>query len=191
MDAVEKCIHALTTAKFTFEQAVPIVPNDPGIYALHGSPETWARLGIGPPPDDRPLYVGKSEKSLRQRPLGQHFGHRIRVGSRTTSMTGSLAALLADELGLSPCPRNVHKPGYFDRFGLEDDGDAKLTNWMRANLSTSFWKSDGITSLAVLEEKVCQRLMPPLNCEIATTWCDVVIRARKQMSNATRAWCAR
>ena len=41
----------------------------PGLYAVYGEPLVWRVLRLGEPPDDRPLYVGKSESSFQSRDL--------------------------------------------------------------------------------------------------------------------------
>jgi GIY-YIG catalytic domain len=72
-----------------------LVPDRPGLYAIHGDGNTWTGLGLGKPPDDRPLYVGKAEDSLVARDVKTHFGDG-RTGQSTVRR--SFAALLHDEL---------------------------------------------------------------------------------------------
>lgn len=36
----------------------------PGLYAFYATVSTWNNLGLGDPPDDRPLYVGKAENTF-------------------------------------------------------------------------------------------------------------------------------
>src|SRR5436190_21707706 len=81
----------------------------PRLYACYCSVATWNQLGLGKPPDTRPLYVGKAEKTLASRDVAGHFGLRERgVQSPTGSSTlrRSLAALLAPERGYRGTPRN-------------------------------------------------------------------------------------
>lgn len=106
----------------------------------------WLELGLGPRPDQRPLYVGKSESSLAARDVRTHFatGH---TGHSTLRRT--LAALLADELDLVACPRNPAKPGYFTSFGIVADGDQRLSDWMRDNLRLAVWPSRRALSSAM------------------------------------------
>jgi hypothetical protein len=89
-----------------------VVPDRPGLYAIHGDGYTWTELGLGKPPDDRPLYVGKAEDSLVTRDVRTHFGDG-RTGQSTVCR--SLAALLHDEFGLQGIPRNTAKPGYYSK----------------------------------------------------------------------------
>jgi len=51
------------------------VPPRPGLYAIHGAAGVWRDLGLGDPPGDRPLYVGKAEDNLVSRDLKTHFGN--------------------------------------------------------------------------------------------------------------------
>ena len=75
--------------------AVGAVPDRPGLYAIHASPQTWRELGLGDPPDGRPLYVGKAEDSLVTRDLKTHFGDG-RTGHSTVRR--SFAALCTTRL---------------------------------------------------------------------------------------------
>src|SRR5579859_3831532 len=67
------------------------VPDRPGLYAIYGESRTWRELGLGAPPDGRPLYLGKAEDSLASRDLKTHFGDG-RTGQSTVRR--SFAALL-------------------------------------------------------------------------------------------------
>lgn len=92
----------------------------PGLYAFYASASTWGELGLGAPPDDRPLYVGKAESTLASRDVEGHFGMRERgMQSPTGSSTlrRSIAALMAPERGYRGTPRNPAKPGHFANFG--------------------------------------------------------------------------
>ena len=82
-------------------------------------PRSGTQLGLGTPPDSRPLYVGKAEDSLVARDLRQHFTDG-RTGSST--LRRSIAALLHDSMGLRGIPRNPQKPGYFSNYGLSPAG---------------------------------------------------------------------
>lgn len=95
-----------------------------GLYAIFGDPGVWRHLGLGEPPDDRPLYVGKAEDSLASRDLKTHL-----VSGRTGSSTvrRSFAALLREELDLHAQPRNPSRPERFANYGLRRDGDERLT----------------------------------------------------------------
>jgi len=101
--------------KAPLDQAAPRVPARPGLYAIYGDADTWQQLGLGDPPDERPLYVGKAEASLVARDLATHFGDG-RTGSSTVRR--SFAALLREPLRLTARPRNPERPERFANYGL-------------------------------------------------------------------------
>ncbi len=161
-------------------------PNAAGLYAVHGSSAAWAALGLGPPPDARPLYVGKAEDSLAARDVRTHF-ETGKTGSST--LRRSLAALLADQLDLVAMPRNPARPGYFSNYGLEPEGDARLTVWMRAHLTLAVWPAPAGTLLAMVEGAAITKLSPPLNLAgVMTPWSSTVSAARARMAAAARQW---
>ena len=161
-------------------------PNAPGLYAVHGSTAAWAALGLGAPPDARPLYVGKAEDSLAARDVRTHF-ETGKTGSST--LRRSLAARLADQLDLVAMPRNPARPGYFSNYGLEPEGDARLTTWMRAHLTLAVWPAPPGTVLATVEGALITRLSPPLNLAgVETPWSSMVSTARARMAAAARQW---
>lgn len=161
----------------------------PGLYAVHGDVSVWDELGLTLPGDARPLYVGKAEDSLAGRDVGTHFGTG-RTGSST--LRRSLAALLQETLDLRAQPRNLAKPGHFANFGLEPDGDARLTAWMCSNLRLATWPAPAGVHLGDLETSVLAVLEPPLNIDkVRTQWRAQVQAARKQMADDARQWAPR
>jgi len=144
------------------------VPPAPGLYAVHGDEVTWRELGLGEPPDERPLYVGKAERSLAGRDIRTHFATG-KTGSSTLRRT--LAGLLAGELRLHGQPRNPDVLGYFSNFGLEATGDERLTTWMLQRLRLAAWPSPPRAPLGAIETSVLGELAPPLNIDkVKTTW---------------------
>lgn len=184
-------IGALSFQPMTIEAAVGGgVPDQPGLYALHGSSATWAQLGLGPPPDERPLYVGKAEASLVSRDLRTHFATG-RTGQ--SSPRRSFAALLAREavLALVAMPRRPAnpEPRKWTHFALEPAGDEALTNWMRSQLRIAVWLKPGGARLADLENDVIRALRPPLNLTgVRTPWTDEVKAARATLAAAAKEW---
>ena len=171
---------ALREAEFT-------VPRSPGLYAIYGASHVWQELGLGKPGDDRPLYVGKSESSLADRDIKQHFGDG-RTGSSTVRR--SVAALLRERLGLHPQPRNPAKPADFDRYALSAPEDAKLTAWMRGHLMISVWPALKLDQpLAVIEKEILKAWNPPLNLTHVerTSLTDLLKAKRAEMARAAEA----
>lgn len=132
-------------------------PLQPGLYALRADPHTWKVLGLGLPPDGRPLYVGKAEDSLGSRDVKTHFGTG-RTGSSTVRRT--IGALLVERLDLVAQPRNLAKPGYFSNFAFEPAGDALLTEWMLDHLRLTTWVPAAVVVLDEIETAVLQRMLP-------------------------------
>jgi hypothetical protein len=174
----------------------PAAPSCPGLYAIHASPSVWRELGLGSPPDERALYIGKAEKSLAGRDIQQHFGYCSE--GRTTSITGystlrrSIAALLRDSMGFHAVPRNAANSGHYSNFGLAREDDALLSKWMRARLGLAHWaKPDDceVDRLKSVEQKVFRRLLPPLNLrDVDTPWETQIEAARSVMAAEARRW---
>lgn len=175
---------ALTGSPIQFEDLASSVPNAAGLYAFHANSTAWVELGLGDPPDDRPLYVGKAEQSLASRDVRTHFGTG-RTGSST--LRRSLAALLAKRMRLRAIPRNPDKPSHFSNYKLTDAGERKLTEWMQTNLSLTYWKATPATKLAVVELEVLADLLPPLNVQgVRTDWTAELSAARKRLADQAR-----
>lgn len=167
-------------------RAAEHVPARPGLYAIHGGSAVWRELGLGAPPDARPLYLGKAEQSLVSRDLETHFGYG-RTGSSTVRR--SFAALLHDALDVRGVPRNPDKPGYFANYGLSPEHDAALTAWMRRRLRLAIWAKpeDCDAELASIERALLAPLEPPLNLQHVTTpWTAQVKAARRAMAGEAR-----
>jgi hypothetical protein len=164
----------------------------PGLYAAHGSPAVWIKLGLGEPPDARPLYVGKAEHSLYSRDVLGHFGQRERTDNSPTggsTLRRGLAALLAPARGYVGMPRNPTKPGYFANYGLSIEHDDDLSKWMLANVTLSLWPHRPATELDRVETRVLLALKPPLNSSKVKTPGRTQVRdARKVLTAQARAW---
>lgn len=178
---------AVAVGKLKAEQS-----GKPGLYAFYASASTWKDLGLGKPPDDRPLYVGKAENTLASRDVEGHFGMRERgVQSPTGSSTlrRSLAALLAHRRGYRGIPRNPAKPGNFSNFGLSAEHDDDLSAWMRGRLRLALWPHDLAAALDGIETDVLGELQPPLNLDkVMTPWRGQVKGARKVLADQARDW---
>ena len=179
-DVLEAAVAALTAPRHPLADAEVVVPPVPGLYAIYGGSTEWAALGLGHPPDDRPLYVGKSESSLADRDLRTHFGNG-RTGSSTVRRT--FAALLHDSLGFRGMPRNTARPERFANYGMSPEHDRLLTDWMRSRLTLAVWPAIGTASLLGIERAVLQRWLPPLNLkDIVTPWSATISEARRVMA---------
>lgn len=164
------------------------VPRQPGLYAIHGTAAVWLELGLGEPPDERPLYVGKAEASLVARDIDTHFGDG-RTGSSTVRR--SFAALLHEPLELEGRPRNPATPERPANYGLAPEHDQTLTAWMRDRLALAVWPTPADCEIALgeIESALLQKLKPPLNVSgVVTPWTAQVKAARKVMADEARRW---
>ena len=162
------------------------VPSVRGLYAIHAEPDVWDDLGLGVPPDERPLYVGKSESSLADRDVTTHFGTG-QTGRSTVRR--SIGALLADQLELHAMPRNPAKPSHFSNYAFAPAGDQRLTDWMLTHLELAVWPAPTATVLLAAERAVLAAWQPPLNLkDVATPWRPQLSAARRRMAAAARAW---
>ncbi|MFD7997519.1 GIY-YIG nuclease family protein [Streptomyces mexicanus] len=97
---------ALTNGlQYTAKEALEVVPNEAGLYAVHGDLLAVEELAVGAV--GHPLYVGKAELSLVGRDLRTHFATG-KTGSSTLRRT--LSALLREPLELRAVPRNLARP---------------------------------------------------------------------------------
>lgn len=161
-------------------------PDSPGLYAIWGNAAVWKELGLGEPPDGRPLYVGKAEKSLLKRDVRQHFGTG-KTGSSTVRR--SVAALLKARDGYTGMPRNPKKPGHFPNYAIPEGQCETLTAWMLANLRLGTWAPNEPVNLRAWETKVLAHWQPPLNLsKVKTPWTQKLKALRKNMAEEARAW---
>jgi len=184
---VDACA-ALTSKHHTIAEAEQHVTDVAGLYAIYGVPAIWRQPGLGDPPDNRPLYVGKAEDSLKARDLKQHFSSGS-TGSSTVRRT--FAAMLRDARGYRGVPRDNAKPGKFSHYALDDEHEVALTAWMRANLTLAVWaKPAECGDLHGVEKGVLAKLVPALNIQHNATspWRAVVRKARRVMAEDARAW---
>lgn len=131
-DLAALAMDVLTGERHAPSTALDVVPRSPGLYAIYGSLQAWRDLDLDDAGLARALYVGKAEHSLVGRDVRTHFATG-RTGSST--LRRSLAALLRNRLSLIPVPRNLDKPDGSANYGLESEGDQRLTDWMHEHLT--------------------------------------------------------
>lgn len=184
-------IQSLSASRCPISEAAVFLPDSPGLYAIHSSKEVWTLLGLAHRAEV-PLYVGKAEDSLVSRDLNTHFA----VGPETAPKTGSstvrrsFAALLRGPLNLKGVPRNKSKPGYFAHYGLEDEADARLTQWMQSHLTLAYWRRPPNLQckLADVEKAVLKKWDPPVNLQNSPTKLPRLVAEREKMKIEARAW---
>lgn len=186
---VDACT-ALAGKKHAIAEAEQHVDDVAGLYAIYGVASIWRQLGLGDPPDDRPLYIGKAEESLKARDLRQHFGTGA-TGSSTVRRT--FAAMLRDALGFRGVPRDTARPRKWSHYALDDKHEVELTEWMRASLSLAVWpKPPACGDLHAVEKSVLEKLVPALNIQhnAKSPWRAAVRKARLIMANDAKTWAA-
>lgn len=128
--------------------------NAPGIYAYF--PNSLDALGAISIPTSGPLYIGMTDSSLDAR---SHFEH---AHSGFSTLRRSLGAILKDQLRLRALPR---APGRsrtnIINYRFDDDGEGRLTEWMRENLTYSYREITG--NVAAAEKDAIRSAWPPLN----------------------------
>lgn len=184
--------HSLGAARWPILDAPAHVDPVPGLYAIHAHEATWSELRIEHRPGI-PLYVGKSERSLVDRELGEHFAIDPAVPARTGGSTvrRSFAALLRETLRLHGVPRNKSNPGHFPNYGLEPDADERLTEWMHDRLAIAIWTMPPSLPIARLEEvetDVIRTWTPPINIRRNPERLRNLRVARAIMADEARAW---
>lgn len=151
------------------------LPDEPGLYSFAASMAICKQLGLPDIADQRPLcdgplYVGKSEDSIRSRVVDTHLA----VGETGRS---TVRRTLASLLGLPGIPRptklkNPTRKQMMQRtanFALGDDDDIWLSEWMAENLEIR-GTSSSYRPLRDLERIVGAQLRPPLDQERVPLW---------------------
>lgn len=171
------------------QAGVADVPNAPGLYAVWADEAATQQLGIGSHGHTAPLYVGKAERSMRDRDLRAHFGvddAKVRTGSST--LRRSLSALLSDQLELRPVPRGETASNASNGFSLHPEDEGRLSEWMQEWLELTTWAFPVAlgTRLANVESRVIRHWDPPLNIVHAPTSRKSLRAARTAMRERAR-----
>ncbi len=155
-------------------------PSSPGVYVIYLR-DPSALLPFAPGPDGL-VYVGSSS-SLRDRELEAHFASG-KTGFST--LRRSLGALLKQRLGLVPMPRGSgSSEDDASNYSFTEDGEAKLTDWMKSNLEVGFCVAP---DREAAERGLIERLGPLLNL---TGWQNperkTIKKLRKACADEARA----
>lgn len=202
-ELLKAAIERLSQPGHPISTALEFVPPRPGLYAIGAKPEVWTSLGLDARGPGVPLYVGKSESSMVDRDLKEHFGIDPEDPPNTGSSTvrRSFAALLRERLELQGVPRNKENPERPTNYGLEDGGDPRLTSWMQAHLTLVCWprpqdldhllESEREKLLGNLEEEIIKHFDSPINIHHAPTGRSTLRAARALMATEAKAWISR
>ena len=100
---VRRAAHALASPGFVLGGTLP----DHDLVAVHGDVERWHDLYLGAPPDNRPLYVGRSLSDVELRGVRGALAVAIWVG---TNLRARLEQTLAELLVRWQPPLNTEVP---------------------------------------------------------------------------------
>ena len=145
---------------------------DPGVYAIFAKdPDRLPGIVL---PSSGLGYVGRSSNLERR-------NHFKAIHSGFHSPRRSIGAILKTELCLTAIPR---APGAsetnYKNFRFTDDGEQRLSQWMRSNLEYAIYPFDG--DINQLETQLIRENEPPLNL---TKWRN----PQKQKIQALRNTC--
>lgn len=113
-------------------------PAKPGVYAIY-----WAGddLENSPFQNGAIVYIGSSS-NLNAREFDHHFDSG---NTGFSTLRRSFGALLKEPLQLKAIPRSAgSKPTVYS---FENDGDDRLTNWMRENLQIGVYQTEDYDSV--------------------------------------------
>lgn len=146
--------------------AMDIVPDRPGLYAVHAAAVRWHELGLEEREPSMPLYVGRARDSLVTRDLKTHFATGC---TGRSTVRRSFAVLLRDRLGIHSLPRRSKKPPTtrdFTHYDLDATSEQGLTTWMCEHLTISVWPlPEGWPpdDLIPMEKSILREWGPPVN----------------------------
>ncbi|MFV0231534.1 hypothetical protein OBK30_00490 [Empedobacter falsenii] len=141
-------------------------PTNPGIYVFMLNNN--ADLGLFGVTKDV-IYVGIAKESLKKRDLNNHFNSNS-TGSST--LRRSIGAILKNELQLTAYSRNgTDKKIEITNYIFNKEGEERLTNWMKTNLTIGYWEDHNkipYDKLRKLEEDIIINLRPSLDIDNRT-----------------------
>jgi len=136
----------------------------PGIYAVFFCGEHFPIENIKPTLDEV-IYLGKTESSQENRNAKTHF-RSGKTGSST--LRKSIGSLLRNKYNLKPIVRNDSDviKRRFSHFKFDNKSEEIITEWMKNNLSLSFYEYPNSTrKIETLETELIQELIPLLNID--------------------------
>lgn len=136
------------------------------------------------------IYIGKTESSQVKRDEKTHF---CNGGTKNSTLRRSLGAILREELQLTPIPRSYTEKTEmrFTNYCFDDLGEKLLSEWMKNDISLSFWEFDGsIDELEIIEIDIIQKLVPILNLKNNNNnpWKKEIMTLRKICSELAKQY---
>jgi hypothetical protein len=133
----EEILKQLFNKKLPYNQ-IQSFSHLPGIYAIYFHGDAFPDENLSIRTGDL-VYIGKTESSQQSRDRDTHFKSG-KTGSSTLRRT--IGSLLREHLSLKPIPRNDKDfaKGRTTFFKFDESSEGKLSSWMKANLSLSFYE---------------------------------------------------
>jgi hypothetical protein len=145
-------LRSLTDKAAAFDQLD--APSEPGVYAYFLA---GGELPGVSNPGGSSVYVGLSS-NLAQREFDTHFAEG-QTGFST--LRRSIGAILKEQLGLLARPRGTGASDTnFRNYRFDDDGERRLSVWMRDNLRVSV---HAVVEPKAVEDELIALARPPLN----------------------------
>lgn len=160
----------------------------PGIYAIGCNAEMFPLLSAKDIKKGKIIYIGKTLSSQEKRDEKTHFKSG---GTKNSTLRRSLGAILREKLQLIPIPRSYTEKTEkrFTNYCFDERGEKLLTEWMRDNLSLSFWEFEGsVNEIEAIETDIIQQLIPILNLKNnnKNLWKEEIKALRKTCSELAK-----
>ncbi len=114
------------------EENIAKMVSEPGICAMSYEGNELG-FGLWSPQVKKIVYVGATRPSADRHFTDGQTGY--------STLRRSLGALLQSKYDLKPIPRSQDESDNdrFSNFAFDEEGEAKLTKWMKDNLKIAFW----------------------------------------------------
>jgi hypothetical protein len=192
-DPLPGIVRRLRASRRPASSVLDVVTATPGVYAVWGTPRAWANLSLEQHGDDQPLYVGKATKLTERVYVHVHAGR-----TSQSQVRSSAAALLVDRLGLQARPGSLTTSNRWATFGLDEQSEANLHEWIHEHLSVGYWNfkpEDHDVGLDAYETAAIGAwgVAPPLNIanlprDLPAPYVESLKAARARMAVAAKQW---
>lgn len=161
--SVSQIVNHFVTSQISIGE-VQVYSKLPGIYAFFFIGKNFPLEGFKVP-DNRIIYIGKTESSQQSRDANTHF-KTGRTGSSTVRK--SIGALLSQTEEITPVIRSTSDfiKGRTSQYKYDEVSEEKITDWMFENLAVAFYEyPQGKDAISILETSLIQYLKPVLNID--------------------------
>ena len=150
--------------KYSLVNSQVVFSNLPGIYAFHFVGKKFP-LNDFTLPDDKIVYIGKTERSQKSRDADTHFKSGKSGSSTVRKSVGALLSQNEEIISVIRSSSDIEK-GRKSHFKFDDKSEQRITEWMLENIAVSFFEySKCKTEIDTLETEIIQVLKPVLNID--------------------------